>query len=322
MERELEGKLRRTSDEHGRRHKRFQAMYRERCDRLLETLLPRLDAEALARLSQVGLSFSDDLLSMMEKDRQRCLDELADLTRQFGDELDPDSSEPFGELDKLEEHLCALQPFLKTCFQHPRFEKLLLEGYGTEEYPKRFWHLSYYIDRRAAQEIEELCGGRSFESIRREAIQALEASQVLKQRIETLKQRRRETAGAAGQKRTLEERLSKHPQLWLSLARRRLLESLEADPAGAFEKCRTLAAEESFAWRFSKELCKEHWDLETRLLKPAREALKNGLKGTCRKLLEEYESLAGAIRRFDQPAADKESIDWSALIYRGHEPSA
>lgn len=310
-------KLHRISDEHRRRHQRFQAKYREQCDRLFEVLLPQVDAEALTRLTQIGFRFQDDLLTKMERDRKHCLDELAKLDEQFGEELNSVANdEPFLELDKLEEHLDALQPFLKKCFQHPRFEALLLDGYGTSHYPKRFWHFSYYADRRAAQEIEELCEGRSFKSIRREALQALEASQVLKSRIETLQQRRREMVAAVRQKRALEERLRKHPQFWLTLARRQLLELLDADPVAGFEKAQAVAPEESFAWRLSKELCKEHWSFETRFLAPAREALEDGRRGTSQKLLNEYEALAESVQKFDQPNSAQESIDWNALIYR------
>ena len=313
--------LGRLMDEHGKRHQRFQARYRESCEKLLAAVLPNIDPATLAKLTRAGFGFSEELLSLMHNDRQRCEEELAALAQQSAGESEPESGAVSEELVKLEGHLDALKPFLKKCFQHPRFDSLLLEGYGTDEYPKRFWHLSYYMDRRAAKEIEELCDGRSFANIRQEAVQALEASQVLKQRIGSLKERQRATATVARQRKTLQDRLRRHPQLWLAFARRKLRDLLEADPVGNFEKCRTLAAEESFEWRLCKELLKEHWDLETRFLKPAREAQQNGLRGSCQKMLEQYETLAEAMKRFDQPAANQEAIDWNALIYRDDAPT-
>lgn len=310
-------KLRRLVEEHGKRHQRFQARYREMTDKLLAGLLPRLDAATLEQLAGVGFFLGDDLLTKMANDRQRCEEELADLAQKLGEgEEAADGEAVPQELDKLEEHLNALKPFLKRCFEHPRFGQLIVEGYGTDEYPKRFWHLSYYVDRRAAQEIEELCGGRSFASIRREAVQALEASQVLKQRIESLKERQRTAETVARQRKTLQERLQRHPGLWLASARRRLQDLLEADPVGALEKCRTLAADQAFEWRLSKELCKEHWDLEVRLLKPAREALESGRRGALQTALAEYDTLVEAFKRYEQPTTRQETVDWKAFIYR------
>ena len=316
MTADLQMKLRRLMDDHGERHQRFQARYREKSDQLLARLLPVVDGAALERLSQAGLRLDAGLLTMMANDRQSCEEELASLALRPGGGSEAHGGGTSEDLVKLEEHLNALQPFLKNCFQHPRFAQLLLDGYGTNDYPKRFWHLSYYLDRRAAQELEELCGGRSFASIRREAVQALEASQVLKQRIKSLKERQRTVDSVARRKSTLEDRLQRHPQLWLSLARRKLLDVLEADFIESLEKCRVLAPDEAFQWRLSHELCREHCDLETRFLRPAREAQQAGKRGICQELLEEYEALTEVLKRFEQPRESRETIDWNALIYQ------
>lgn len=311
----LLGKVESLSEEHQKRHRHFQALYRDRSARLLETLLPEVSPEALGRLSRVGFGLGGEILKTMTGDRKRCEDELASVEQRWAEESHSTTERVAEELDKLEEHLAALQPFLKRCFEHPRFDSLLLEGYGTDQYRKRFWHLSYHMDRRAALEIEEMCDGRSFASIRREAVQALEASQVLKQRIATLKERQRGLVSLAQQKKTLQSRLERHSELWLTLARRKLLELLENDPVGTLEKCGSMAPDELFEWRLFHELCKEHWSLQGRFLDPAREAARKGLKGTYQSLLDEYSSRVEAMRRFGEPVERQEGIDWRALIY-------
>ena len=212
-------------------------------------------------------------------------------------------------------HYDNLQPFLKKCFQHPRFDNLLLDGYGSDKYKKRIWHLSYHIDRRAAREIEEMCGGRSFSSIRMEAVQALEASTVLKERIRALKEKRRTQASTLKRKRTLESRLESHTQVWLDSARRRLLEELEENPA-RIEKILALHPESGFEWRLAKELIEEHKSLKEKFLDEAHEALENGRGGRCDFLLMKYEQSSAALKRFDRPDAPKESIDWKSFLYQ------
>jgi hypothetical protein len=307
--------LDRLTDEHGKRHQRFQANYLEKTEKLLACLLPNVEASTLERLSEAGFGFAKEMLQSIERDRERCLAELAALEQQSSVFDDGGSAGVADELKKLEGHFDALQPFLKTCFNHPRFDELLIEGYGTKEYSKKVWHLSYYLDRRAAKEIEKLCDGRKFSAIRREAIQALEASNVLKDRIRSLKERKKALASMASQRRKLQERLDSHQQIWLASARRRLHALLESDPEGSLEKSRALCPEEAYHWRLAKELCKEHWNLETRFLKPAREARQQGLMATCVKILNEYEPLVEAMKRFDQPTAPGEAIDWKSFIF-------
>ncbi len=302
-------------DEHTERHQRFQANYRGKTENLLARLLPNIETSTLVALSDAGFAFGAEMIQSIERDRHRCEAELAALEQSHSTE---DGARPGGvgtELEKLEEHFVALQPFLKKCFDHPRFDELLLEGYSTDQYSKKIWHLSYYLDRRAAKEIEQLCDGRTFPVIRREAIQALEASNVLRERIRSLKERKQKLASIAGQKKKLRDRLESHQQIWLASARRRLHDLLEKNPENSLEKCLELCADEAYEWRLAKELCKEHWDLKSRFLQPARVAQDKGLKASSCKLLQDYEPLAEAMKRFDHPTAPRETIDWKSFIF-------
>ena len=310
-----ESSLRELLTEHEERHKRFLDDYRKKSNKLLKALLPNIETSTLRGLTELGFTFVEKLITKIEKDRNRVLRELEALKQHPILEEAGEHGYFETELAKLSGHYDNLQPFLKKCFQHPRFDNLLLDGYGSDKYKKRIWHLSYHIDRRAAREIEEMCGGRSFSSIRMEAGQALEASTVLKERIRALKEKRRTQASTLKRKRTLESRLESHTQVWLDSARRRLLEELEENPA-RIEKILALHPESGFEWRLAKELIEEHKSLKEKFLDEAHEALENGRGGRCDFLLMKYEQSSAALKRFDRPDAPKESIDWKSFLYQ------
>lgn len=310
-----ESSLRELLTEHEERHKRFLDDYRKKSNKLLKALLPNIETSTLRGLTELGFTFVEKLITKIEKDRNRVLRELEALKQHPILEEAGEHGYFETELAKLSGHYDNLQPFLKKCFQHPRFDNLLLDGYGSDKYKKRIWHLSYHIDRRAAREIEEMCGGRSFSSIRMEAVQALEASTVLKERIRALKEKRRTQASTLKRKRTLESRLESHTQVWLDSARRQLLEELEENPA-RIEKILALHPESGFEWRLAKELIEEHKSLKEKFLDEAHEALENGRGGRCDFLLMKYEQSSAALKRFDRPDAPKESIDWKSFLYQ------
>ena len=310
-----EASLREMLTEHEERHKRFLDDYRKKSRRLLKALLPDIETSTLRRLPELGFTFVEKLITKIEKDRNRCLRELEALKQHPILEEAGEQGYFETELAKLSGHYDNLQPFLKKCFKHPRFDNLLLDGYGTDKYKKRIWHLSYHIDRRAAREIEEMCGGRSFSSIRMEAVQALEASTVLKERIRALKEKRRTQASTLKRKRTLESRLESHTQVWLDSARRQLLEELEENPA-RIEQILVLHPETGFEWRLAKELIEEHKSLKEKFLDEAHEALENGRGGRADFLLMKYEQSSAALKSFDRPDAPKETIDWKSFLYQ------
>lgn len=315
MSAERQRNLSELLEEHGERQRRFWKNYREKTDIFLQTLLPDIESSTLERLHESGFQFGDDLVTRIEADRERCEEELNELEDHPALQETQTDDCLTVELEKLESHFNALQPFLKKCFQHPRFDDLLLDGYGTSEYKKKFWHLSYHVDRKAAKEIVELCGGIPFSKIRAEAVQALEASKVLQQRIESLKVRRKQRTKVLRRQRTLRSRLQTHQQIWLDSARRQLLSIVEGDPVDTVEKCRELCPEEVFEWRLSKELSSEHQALKNRFLEPARSALEENESTRFDLLLDEYHSCAAALKRFDKPSAPKETIDWKKFIY-------
>ena len=310
-----ESSLRELLTEHEERHKRFLDDYRKKSNKLLKALLPNIETSTLRGLTELGFTFVEKLITKIEKDRNRVLRELEALKQHPILEEAGEHGYFETELAKLSGHYDNLQPFLKKCFQHPRFDNLLLDGYGSDKYKKRIWHLSYHIDRRAAREIEEMCGGRSFSSIRMEAVQALEASTVLKERIRALKEKRRTQASTLKRKRTLESRLESHTQVWLDSARRQLLEELEENPA-RIEKILALHPESGFEWRLAKDRIEEHKSLKEKFLDEAHEALENGRGGRCDFLLMKYEQSSAALKRFDRPDAPKESIDWKSFLYQ------
>jgi DNA primase len=302
--------------EHDERSQRFLDSYREKTTALLEALVPDIETSTLLRLKTVGFRFTDGIVEKVENDRKR-LEEKLEALQAHPILHEAEESGCFGtELEKLSGHYDALQPFLKKCFKHPRFDQLILDGYGTDEYPKRMWHLSYYIDRRTAREIEDLCDGRSFATIRQEAIQALEASKVLEDRIRSLKQKRKLQATTERRRRTVQSRLESHTEIWLVSARRQLLEELESDPAAFTDKLLEFSPEPAFEWRLAKEVMAEHSTLWSRFLRPAREAIDCGHTSRCDFFLKEYEHLVDSLKRFDQPDAPKETIDWKSFLYQ------
>lgn len=306
-----ESRWKARAKEHEQRSSRFLESYQENSTRLLIALVPDLASATLARLQELGFKFATGFAARAERDRVRLQTELGSLEESTS-QSDGGGGE---ELEKLSEHYNALQPFLKKCFKHPRFDQLLLEGYGTEDYPKKFWHLSYYVDRRAAREIEEMCDGRSFASIRREAIQALEASKVLEDRIETLKEQRNLQEATEKRRKALQSRLESHAERWLITARRQLLEELEAEPEVFMQTLLEEFPQPAFEWRLAREIRTEHSSLRSRYLNPARELLDQKQVARFDLLLEEYDDRLGALQRFDQPGDRAETIDWKSVIY-------
>ena len=305
--------------EHEERGNRFRKSYKEKSELLVRELAPDIEEKTLGVLQEIGFTFVGGLLKKIEKDRAALEAELDALEDKLTSELGAEPGYLGAELDKLSGHHDALQPFLKKCFGHPRFDELLLDGYGTDAYKKKIWHLSYHLDRRAAREIERMCDGRSFSSIRNEAVQALEASKVLKERIEALKLKRKLRAAAEKRKRTIQSRLESHKEIWLASARRQLLEELESNTANFLDQLLEATPEIAFDWRLSRELLAENAGLWSRFLRPAQEAWESGKRASSDLLLKEYEECAESLKRFDQPSKPKESVDWKGIIYGDDE---
>jgi hypothetical protein len=310
--------------QHRERHDRFEFSLRKALETLLELLLPDLEESTIQEFSdRSGIVLDAKLGQEMLEDRDRCQRELKEiesdpiyLTRDQS--LCPTTGELNSDLAELQLHHRALQPVLKTCFKDPRFPELLESGYGTKKYKKRFWRLAYHLDRKAAKEIEEACGGRPFAEIRQDVLTALEASSILENRIKTLQQRRKDIEEVCSRRSKLKKRLQRHEEIWLNSSRWQIRRELERDPEHYFEKLQSQGrwSDELCRWRLLSELCQEHKRLKLEYLAMAAQALKDEDKSEACRLMDEYEQMESSLARFDSPATPEKRVDWKAFFYR------
>lgn len=78
---------------------------------------------------------------------------------------------------------------------HPRLERLLQVGYGTDAYQEKWWRSAYYADWEAADQIVERFPGKTFAEVRDEYLKTREAVDVYDARLAEI--RREWTAGQA-----------------------------------------------------------------------------------------------------------------------------
>lgn len=78
---------------------------------------------------------------------------------------------------------------------HPRLERLLHVGYGTDAYQEKWWRSGYYADWEAGDQILERFPNKTFAEVRDEYLQARDAVMVYDARLAEL--RREWTAGQA-----------------------------------------------------------------------------------------------------------------------------
>jgi len=317
---------RRLADCRGRhrdRQDRFELSLIDALDQLLQRMLPDLEQETLAQIAEhSGIALDLDMAEDMKRDRERCLKELEaidsdPLYRSRETSLCPSTGELDADLAELQVHHSALQPVLKTCFKDPRFPELLASGYGTPKYSKPFWRLAYHVDRAAAKEIEQACGGRPFAEIRQDVISALEASSILEQRIEDLQKRRKEIERLCSRRSQLKKKLQRHEEIWLDSVRWQIRRELEKDPDAYFESLLSVEAwsEELSRWRVLLELVEEHRRLKEDSLVEAAAALSDSDASKAHRLLDEYEAREASLLRFERPEALEGAIDWKAFFY-------
>lgn len=308
---------------HRERQERFDFSYRKAVEEMLALLLPDLEAATIETFkTRSGIEIDPGLADEMAADRAECLRELEaieghPLYLSKDRTLAPTTGELDSDLAELRLHHQALQPVLKTCFKHPRFPELLESGYGTKQYKKRFWRMAYHVDRAAAKEIEEACGGRPFSEIRADVISALEASSILDQRIKSLQKKRKEIEELCARRSKLKKRLRRHEQIWLTSSHWQIRRELESRPDHYFEK---LQAEERWSdevarWRLLAELCREHQQIKLDFLSEAAQALVDDNVRHATRLMDEYEDRERSLSRFDGPSASKKRVDWKAFLY-------
>lgn len=111
--------------------------------------------------------------------------------------------------------------------QHPRLQRLLEVGYGTEQYDVPFWRLSYYQDWEAADEIlEKFAGKNGFGEVRDEVLRARETVSTFDQEIDVLNRQIAEGAAIEHQHTQIGQSLQTIDQRWLEHVRGRLVEHL------------------------------------------------------------------------------------------------
>lgn len=208
--------------------------YQQAVSDLGTTLLPQLDAAWLQRAVQLtGYTpfRHQDPIAAREAERAALREQLQQLDAdpRFAErELlrHPRTGTLFVKRAELLGHRKPWADVLAAA-DHPRLERLLEVGYGTDAYAVPFWRLSYYQDWEAGDEILEKFPGKSgFGEVRDEVVRARETVATFDDELRdvdrhiadgvAIEQKRAEVANALF---TLDQR-------WLDHARRRMIEHL------------------------------------------------------------------------------------------------
>ncbi|MEW6283807.1 MAG: hypothetical protein AB1758_34665, partial [Candidatus Eremiobacterota bacterium] len=137
-------------------------------------------------------------------------------------------------IQNVASHRDALKPFVDTCRQHPRFQRLIDVGYGTDAYKVGFWRLSYYLDWKAGDEVlEKFPDKKSFRDIAEEYNDSFRALQTMDQRLAEL--RAEFEAGAQLERDHAEwtNWLQNIETIHLGKAREKLIDFIQGCPGGA-----------------------------------------------------------------------------------------
>lgn len=197
-------------------------------------LLPRLDAQWLAYVVQLtGYApfRHQDPVAGREAERAQL---AAELTRIEADprfaerELmrHPRTGTLFVKREELLGHRKPWADVLEAA-QHPRLERLLETGYGTERYDVPFWRLSYYQDWEAGDELlERFPGKTNFGEVADEVRRARETVSTFDQELDGINREIGQGAALEQQHAQLGQALASLDQRWLEFARGRLVEHL------------------------------------------------------------------------------------------------
>lgn len=242
---------------------------------LSRALLPELIPAALAeakRLAGDAFRGRNDPIRAMEEDRAQSGEELR------GIEADPDYIDRDLLLADLRdqrreaEDLSAPDRDILARAKHERLERLLTSGYDTPAYPGRFWHLDYYRDWKAGDEVvEKFPGKATFREVRESILEARKTVEVFDAKLADLKGRIDRIEALAARRGELANRLENLATIHLDLARERLREyllsgdqaaigeRLGADPglAESFKLTRGLAAKVLYLERIGEELARQ-----------------------------------------------------------------
>lgn len=170
---------------------RVEDLLRQEAQELSVRLLPSLEPAVVALAQQrTGLSFLlPTLFDILRQEREeiearrRYLESLPE----FRLSVSESQRVAQAELKRIRDHQAALVPLIRECHGHPRFALLLKLGYGTGRYATPFWRLSYYADRRAADELCRRTGKKNFAALLRDYEAAMDSYDTLNGRLESLK---------------------------------------------------------------------------------------------------------------------------------------
>lgn len=170
---------------------RVEDLLRQETQELSTRLLPSLDRETVALAQRrTGLSFLlPTLFDILEAERQQLEERRKQLESlpEFGLSVSESQRLAQAEFKRIREHQAALVPLIRECHGHPRFALLLRLGYGTGRYATPFWRLSFYADRRAAEELCRRTGKKNFAALLRDYESAIDSYETLNGRLESLK---------------------------------------------------------------------------------------------------------------------------------------
>jgi hypothetical protein len=180
---------------HENRRRELEAQVKQALQQLVVALLPELTAEACDRAGRLtghgALLVGANPIGAMEAERARLTARLAELEADplYRDrELlrAPRVGTLTRELDELEDFRAPLAE-ITTRAEHPRLERLLTSGYGTDDYAVPWWRLSYYRDWEAGDQLlERFPDKKTFAELRAELINARDTVAVYDRRISEL----------------------------------------------------------------------------------------------------------------------------------------
>lgn len=170
---------------------RVEDLLRRETQRLSAALLPNLDPEVVSLAQRrTGLSFLLPVLfEILEAERRQIVERRQHLENlpEFGISVSESQRLAQAEFKRIREHQAALVPLIRECHGHPRFALLLRLGYGTGRYSTPFWRLSFYTDRRAAEELCRRTGKKNFSALLRDYETAMDSYETLNGRLDHLK---------------------------------------------------------------------------------------------------------------------------------------
>ena len=195
---EIENELRESqslADRHGAERRKLELARRRALDAAATAALAGLDDASLARAVKLtGFTplIHDNPRAGVETERRRLEARIAEIEadpRWRDRELlrAPRVGTLVRQIEELEEFRASLAEVVARA-AHPRLERLLETGYGSDAYTVGWWRASYYADWKAGDEIlEKFPTAKSFAEAREEILRARESLAVYDSRLAALR---------------------------------------------------------------------------------------------------------------------------------------